>query len=194
MKKVSTYLFLILFSYSATSFADDISDFQIEGISIGDSLLDYMSENEILKEFELGKDDYHWTDKKFANVYLYRASELYEYMSATVKKNDKKYIIHGLRGMIDYQNINKCFKKQTEIVDELSTIFKNTEKTKEEFKNSADSTGQSIVYANYFILSSGDEVEVTCYTFSEHVNSPDGLDVGLATKEFVNWLVKFAKY
>ena len=48
--------------------------------------------------------------------------------------------------------------------------------------------------ANYFILSSGDEVEVTCYTFSEHVNSPDGLDVGLATKEFVNWLVKFAKY
>ena len=194
MKKVSTYLFLILFSYSATSFADDISDFQIEGISIGDSLLDYMSENEILKEFELGKDDYHWTDKKFANVYIYKASELYEYMSATVKKNDKKYIIHGLRGMIDYQNINKCFKKQTEIVDELSTIFKNTEKTKEEFKNSADSTGQSIVYANYFILSSGDEVEVTCYTFSEHVNSPDGLDVGLATKEFVNWLVKFAKY
>tara|TARA_Y100000741_G_C18124041_1_gene506231 strand:+ start:99 stop:674 length:576 start_codon:yes stop_codon:yes gene_type:complete len=191
MKTLLIFFFLF---FSSSVLSDDISDFQIEGISIGDSLLDYMSENEILKEFELGKDDYHWTDKKFANVYIYKASELYEYMSATVKKNDNKYIIHGLRGMIDYQNINKCFKKQTEIVEELSTIFKNTEKTKEEFKNSADSTGQSIVYANYFILSSGDEVEVTCYTFSEHVNSPDGLDVGLATKEFVNWLVKFAKY
>ena len=47
MKKLSTYLFLILFSFSAPSFADDIRDFQIEGISIGGSLLDYMSEEEI---------------------------------------------------------------------------------------------------------------------------------------------------
>ena len=47
MKKLSTYLFLVLFSFSAPSFADDISDFQIEGMSIGDSLLDYLTEEEI---------------------------------------------------------------------------------------------------------------------------------------------------
>ena len=47
MKKLSTYLFLILFSFQAPSWADDIRDFQIEGISIGDSLLDYFSEHEI---------------------------------------------------------------------------------------------------------------------------------------------------
>ena len=193
MKKLLGILVLGLFLITP-SWAEDIRDFQIEGMSIGDSLLDFISEKEILKEFEIGKDDYHWTDKKFADVYIYKATEVYEYISVTVKKNDNKYIIHGLRGMIDYQDINKCFKKQTEIVDELSTIFKYTKKTKEEFKSSADSTGQSMVYANYFILSSGDEVEVTCYTFSEHVDSPDGLDVGLSTKEIVNWLEKFAKY
>ena len=49
MKKLSTYLFLILFSLSAPSFADDIRDFEIEGMSIGDSLLDYFSEKEIRK-------------------------------------------------------------------------------------------------------------------------------------------------
>ena len=49
MKKLSTYLFLILFSFSAPSFADDIRDFQIEGMSLGDSLLDYYSEEEIEK-------------------------------------------------------------------------------------------------------------------------------------------------
>ena len=49
MKKLSAYLFLILFSFSAPSFADDIRDFQIEGMSIGDSLLDYMSKDEIKK-------------------------------------------------------------------------------------------------------------------------------------------------
>ena len=47
MKKLSTYLFLILFSFSAPSFADDIRDFQIEGMSVGDSLLDYFSEEKI---------------------------------------------------------------------------------------------------------------------------------------------------
>ena len=47
MKKLSAYLFLILFSFSAPSFADDISDFQIEGISIGDSALEHFSEDKI---------------------------------------------------------------------------------------------------------------------------------------------------
>ena len=46
MKTLLT-LFVLLFSFPV--FADDISDFQIEGMSIGDSLLDYMSEEKILK-------------------------------------------------------------------------------------------------------------------------------------------------
>ena len=49
IKKLSTYLFLLLFSFQTSSWADDISDFQIEGMSIGDSLLDYVSEKEIRK-------------------------------------------------------------------------------------------------------------------------------------------------
>ena len=47
MKKLSTYLFLFLFSFSVPSFSDDISDFQIEGISIGDSALEYYTESKI---------------------------------------------------------------------------------------------------------------------------------------------------
>ena len=47
MKRLYTFLFLIFFSFQTSSLADDIRDFQIEGISIGDSLLDYMSEEEI---------------------------------------------------------------------------------------------------------------------------------------------------
>ena len=41
-------LFLII-----PSKADDIQDFQIEGISVGDSLLDYFSEEEINKKIEV---------------------------------------------------------------------------------------------------------------------------------------------
>ena len=46
--KILLTLFVLFFS--SLVFADDISDFQIEGISIGDSLLDYMSEEKIKTE------------------------------------------------------------------------------------------------------------------------------------------------
>jgi hypothetical protein len=46
MKKFLAILILI-FTLPTPSQADDIRDFQIEGMSIGDSLLDYFSEEEI---------------------------------------------------------------------------------------------------------------------------------------------------
>jgi len=45
MMKTLLTLFVLLFSSSVL--ADDISDFEIEGMSIGDCLLDYFSEEEI---------------------------------------------------------------------------------------------------------------------------------------------------
>ena len=53
MKKLSTYLFLILFSFSAPSFADDIRDLEIEGMSVGDSLLDFFDKDIINQEKKL---------------------------------------------------------------------------------------------------------------------------------------------
>ena len=52
MKKLSIYLFLIFFGFSAPSYAGGIRDYQIEGMSVGDNLLDYFSEKEI-KKFEI---------------------------------------------------------------------------------------------------------------------------------------------
>ena len=44
--KILLTLFVLLFSSSVV--AEDISDFQIEGMSVGDSLLDYFSEQQII--------------------------------------------------------------------------------------------------------------------------------------------------
>jgi len=54
MKKLSTYLFLILFSFSTPSYADDVQDFQIEGMSIWDSALNYMDKNELINSMRYG--------------------------------------------------------------------------------------------------------------------------------------------
>ena len=52
MKRLLAYLFLVLvlnFSLQSWTKADDIRDFEIEGMSIGDSALEYFSEEKILK-------------------------------------------------------------------------------------------------------------------------------------------------
>jgi len=194
MKRLSLYLFLVLFTLPTLSQADDIRDFQIEGISIGDSLLDHLSEKKILKQLKLGKNNYAWTDKKFGDVYIYKATELYQYLSVSVKRKDKKYIIYAVRGMIDIEDINVCLKKRNVISDEFQEIFNNIKKSKKKFKSSADPSGESLIHAIYFTFDSGDEIELTCYEFGEKMTSPNGLDVTLITKELINWLEKFSKH
>ena len=63
MKRLSLYLFFILFTLQTPSPADDIRDFQIEGMSIGDSLLDYFSKEKIVKN-----DGNYYKKKKFVTA------------------------------------------------------------------------------------------------------------------------------
>ena len=72
MKKLLILLFSFFLLSSSSVFADDISDFEIEGISIGDSLLDYMTEEEIIDEIEKNKDNYYYLyePNKYGEVYL----------------------------------------------------------------------------------------------------------------------------
>ena len=80
MKKLSTYLLLIFFTFQTPSWADDIRDFQIEGMSIGDSLLDYMTEDEILDAIEINKGRFFYLKEpnKYAEVFLFDYSSIYE--------------------------------------------------------------------------------------------------------------------
>ena len=59
MRAFITVLVLI-FSLQSFTKADDISDFEIEGMSLGESLLDFFSEEEILNGIR--KDSYEYTD------------------------------------------------------------------------------------------------------------------------------------
>ena len=89
MKKLLILLFSIFFLSSSSVFADDISDFEVEGIGIGDSLLDYMTEEEILKEIELNKDMYSYLNEpnKYAEVYVLKNFPTYDMVSVFVKNN-----------------------------------------------------------------------------------------------------------
>ena len=195
MKKLSAYLFLILFSFSAPSFADDISEYQIEGISIGDSLLDHMSEEEIITQIENNRSLFYYTTDEFAQVFKYDGLQTYFMMSFYVKTADKNFIIHGITGTLPHaEDINSCYKKMSEISKEFSVTYKNAKKNEETFNHPVDSTGRSKVKEVYFRFRSGDEIRVICMDFEESLriknNWIDGLDITIQRKEVSDWMIK----
>jgi len=204
MKKLLILLFSLLFLSSPSVFADDISDFEIEGISIGDSLLDYMTEDEILKEIERTKDFYlHLNEpNEYAEVYLYKKLKTYDVVSFIVKTSpsnefitnkNEKYTILAIYGSLDFTgDFDNCFVKRNQIALKLSELFPNSEKRETIYKNSADSSGRSIVDAIYFDYDSGDGFEASCSDLEETLrikrNWSDVLYVAIKSEEARSWM------
>jgi len=185
MKKLSTYLFLILFSFSAPSFADDIRDLQIEGMSIGDSALDYFSEDEMER-----KKKYYPKSKKWVLfVKKISSSKIYDAIQVHFKDGDNKYIIGTLDGHIYYKNnIEDCYKKMDEIEIEISKIFKNTKKKRDISKHQYDKSEKSIATSVEYWFESGDIAVLECMDWSKQINLIDKLTLKIGTKEFVDWI------
>ena len=204
MKKLLILLFSLFFLSSPSVLADDISDFEIEGMSIGDSLLDYMTEEEILKEIERTKDwmVYLQEPNKYANVYLGGKFENYDYLGFYIKNNqpnqyvtnkNEEYIIQSISGHRDYiENFDACLNKRDEIANLLSRSFPNAQKTEHFLIHGGDPSGKSIIDAVYFNFDSGAVVKASCYNFDEdfrrQVNWSEGLLIAIQPKEIVEWL------
>ena len=187
MTKLSTYLFLILFSFQTSSWADDITDFQIEGMSIGDSLLDYMSKDEVISN---DKKHYGENSKFFETQYNGKI-DTYEYLLLHVKRNDPKYLIHMLRGVNIVHGKNECLKIKNNIVKETKSLFKKSKFREGNqkhyfYKNSTQ-------YISQFDLKNKDMVRIECVIMHEedlkiHGNIKDSLEVMIYTGEFRKWL------
>tara|TARA_B100000575_G_C22930119_1_gene539060 strand:- start:251 stop:826 length:576 start_codon:yes stop_codon:yes gene_type:complete len=174
---------------SISTKADDIRDFEIEGISIGNSLLDYYNEDEIKKN--IMNEYYKNKNNKFKKVEFWDLKmDLYDVLAFHIKTNDNKFIVHSIAGAILYRNnIKDCYKKKNNIINELKELFP----TAEEFDSgrqihSADNTQKSTYDRVDLIFKSGDNVRVICYDWSKETGNVNHLSVGIETKEFSDWL------
>ena len=190
MKKT---LIILVLLFSSSVVADDISDFEIEGISIGDNLLDYLSEREIIAEIEFNKKTaYNHLNDDFGEVYLRSNFDTYDRLSFLVKQKDKNYIIYSISGQIAYNDkLEECFAKQREIEKQFSLIYKNAEKRNYSLEFVWDTTGESVTHNIEFIFDSGDFIEVNCVkikkSFKIEYNWEDALQVNLNKKEIYDW-------
>jgi hypothetical protein len=189
MKKLLAIMVLSL-CFVTPSKTDDIKDFEIDGISIGESLLNYYSENEI-KKFK--KTTYqNNTDEYFMISGAKDRSQEYEALSFHVKKGDNRYIIHSLGGYIYYQkNFNECLNKKKKVVNSLKSSFGNL-KT-HDYDHKYDWDLKSIAYINDFNFKNG-AIRVYCVNWSEVTENErsfaDNLSIEISPDYFNKWLNK----
>ena len=142
MKRLLTILILI-FTLQTPSWADDIRDFQIEGMSIGDSLLEYYSEKEIKKETVSFKET-NYKDDSFSRVGGMSSKSLksYDAVQFHFKKGDPKYIIYSLEGINFFKSMKTCISDNKKISNDIKKLFPNSKKKIIQDKHGADPSGK----------------------------------------------------
>ena len=178
---------VLIFGLQSLSKSDDISNFQIEGISIGDSLLNYYSEAEIKKAL---KDGYYYKDNKFVDVFFYPKSDSnYDDLQITIKPKDDSYKIYVMAGKILYKNnIMECYSEKEKTVTELKNIFSNEIKNRQvSGKHNADKSGKSKYESNVFEFNEG-IIEATCFDWSKKVTYTDNLMLVIKSNEFLYFM------
>ena len=159
MKRLILYFYLIFFSISVHAISEDISDFEIDGVSVGESALKYFNKKEILKEIEENAYmyDYLREPKKFGHVVLREGLKEYSFVQMFVSLNNE-YTIEGINANIDEDIVSKndllsCLKQMKEVEKVFSQIFDKYEKYEGEAKHPIDPSGRSkFHYIKFFCI------------------------------------------
>ena len=191
--KVLVAVLVLIFSFQSWTKADDIRDFEIEGLSIGDSLLNFIAENQIKKaiaKLQFPNDKYIiYRFDKMINP------EQYDWVSVTTKKNDPKYIVTNIAGAIDYNDLDKCLLLKKEIEDSIESLFNAVEKQEDEYPSLQDKTGKSIVYGTQYYFKpypSNEAISVNCYHMSKNSNIRKSLKVAVNEEDYAYFLLNEA--
>ena len=129
MKKIIGIVVLSFF-LSTSAHTDDIKDFQIENISIGDSALDYFTESQL----ENGELDWFNYSYKEYSTSLVSGKGIYDWFKISYNSHDDDFIIEGLVGIVVKKKYddNKCNKELDTAALDISKLFKNTKQGKKQ--------------------------------------------------------------
>ena len=185
--RVFIAVIVLIFSFQSWTRADDIREFEIEGMSIGDSLLDYFDESEINNNSFTP-----WKDKKTFYQFGKKGNfKTYEAITISYLMNDKKFIIYELTGR-NKMEYNKCKKKIREIALEIETLFESANKDdRGEYSHRIDKSKKSKVTSLNYHLNDGSIIHLGCYDWSNEITKKNGwtdkLTIALGSKKFREW-------
>ena len=185
MMRLLLIIFLTL-SFQTLTKADDIRDFQIEGMSIGDSALNFFSEEEIKKNKQSGQypnDEY----------ILYNFSSTmnmvtYDLFTISIKKNDMKYIISAISGGIKYDNLDNCLKLKKDFNEDVANLFDNISKNENKYKSARDKSGNSEMYQTVYNFESGDVMTASCMDWSNETSIPKVFQASIRSISYTDFI------
>ena len=185
MKRLLLILILTL-SFQSWVKADDIRDFEIEGMSIGDSALYFFSEEKIKKNKQSGQypnDEY----------ILYNFSSTmnmvtYDLFTMSIKKNDMKYIISAISGGVKYDNLDNCLKLKKDFNEDVASLFNNISKNENKYKSARDKSGNSEMHQTIYNFESGDVITASCMDWSNETSIPKVFQTSIRSISYTDFI------
>ena len=189
MRRLLLILILTLCFQTLTK-ADEINEFEIEGMSIGDSLLNHVTLSEI-KIFE--QNPTYYKNNKFVTIFVDINLEQYERLQVVYKPDDKRFILHEIKGLIDYEkNIDECKELKETVSASLINLFNNPEIISEIGVHEADKSNMSTSDSTWLYPKDGGFVHIGCTNYSIEMSEKhgwdDGFEVTIGSDEFRLWL------
>ena len=134
-------------------------------MSIGDSLLDHYSLNEI-KNAE-NNPTYYPKSKKFKIIFFNsKFKELYEMITFEIKTNDKEYIIYGIKGDKPISE-TECLKKKENVVEQIKSVVPNAN-FEEYASNYSKNYGNSKAIVSHFNTNDGGMIRAWCTVWDKN--------------------------
>jgi hypothetical protein len=181
MKRLLLIL-ILTFSFQTLTKADDIRDFEIEGISIGDSALDHFSKKQL--------DDKSYTfsaNDKYLTSYFYKSEfQNYDAVEVSYLKNDKNYIIKGISGGNTVTSLDDCNKKYNKIKKDLNNYFKDADSMDDDGLHPSDTTGKSKYFRTSYSINPNSnyfEIETSCIFYEGEAAKKFTSNAGVTIKD-----------
>ena len=180
MKIILRIVFLSLL-LSTSAYTDNIKDFKIESMSIGDSALNYFTESQ-LEDGEL--DWFNYSYKEYSTS-LVPGKGIYDWFKISYKGADEDFIIEGLVGIVvkkKYED-DKCNKQLDNTALKISELFNNTKPRKKQlFKiaynprkifQESNPSGKSTATSISFDFKDEGKIILSCYNMDKATNNID---------------------
>ena len=190
MKRLLLIL-ILTFSFQSWIKADDITNLEIEGISIGDSVSKYYNKNELNNFYLI---EYPKSDKYIGYEIPNNLSKIKfeNYQSITLhwKRNSSEMKIVAISGINLYPNtLDKCLNERDKISDDIKSFLENT--SIDEYTGNYGSENNSKSYNVEHILKNG-SVKIWCTDWDKKTEKEndweDDLNIAIMLKEFLSWL------
>ncbi len=193
--KIFSIILIIIFGIQSWTKADDISEFEIEGMSIGDSLLNYVNKTTIntSRMYEYNDDKFYTIDLILDNFENYYAVQIH------LKKNDQKFKIYGIGGAIKFgepgkyfpESIEQCKNQMNIIERDIDKIFIDADKQSAQAVGQGDYDPEAVRDEIYYTIKNG-HIYLQCVTWGKSTKEKDylfdNLRLTLLSLEFYDWI------